>query len=556
MKQSQSIRYDQCSVNVYCRMLAESSSLQFPCAQRALIDKVLARYSGAHTLYRELLQNSDDAGATEVQIRFRTQNGEHDLPVQEHDLPNLKTREVTNIVVRNNGQTFRDEDWSRLKKIAEVRGPTIHAHLLMRSWTHWLTCLQGNPDETKIGAFGVGFYSLFSICEEPIVSSGDSIMGFYWRGDQLFVKVAKNANGMTDLASDGVTPWTTFSMELREPAPLPEPMEFSRFLATCLGFTSHLSTLSLFFDSQLLFRVTKTVAPSRPIAIKSNLAMTSPLKILRLTSIEEIPVQLKADVSRWLLSTIVKPPKSLPSAAAAVVASSSSFASRMLSAFSSKPPASVASSVPSTPTPPTPVQAKNPLSFARATLFLRTVRGTMRVTPPSHFSAEMNRATKKALPSVTTYSLIWTGKDEFDASQGTTGNQRTNEEDDTRRVFAGLLSDLNQNGRVFIGFPTFQTRCVVDKSLRVRLADAVPFISHSGCAASIASRFVTTVEREALDFQANYVADWNKELLFAGGVLMRSVYEEEMLAIKVLFKSSLSDEAKTRLQERALHLMR
>jgi hypothetical protein len=35
------------------------------------------------------------------------------------------------MMVRNDGQVFREEDWARLKKIAE-----------------------GNPDENKIGAFG------------------------------------------------------------------------------------------------------------------------------------------------------------------------------------------------------------------------------------------------------------------------------------------------------------------------------------------------------------------------------------------------------------------
>jgi hypothetical protein len=41
--------------------------------QRALIDKVLARYSGEFTVFRELLQNSDDAQATAVEIHFDTQ---------------------------------------------------------------------------------------------------------------------------------------------------------------------------------------------------------------------------------------------------------------------------------------------------------------------------------------------------------------------------------------------------------------------------------------------------------------------------------------------------
>jgi len=41
--------------------------------QRALIDKVLARYSGEFTVFRELLQNSDDAQSEAVDIRFETQ---------------------------------------------------------------------------------------------------------------------------------------------------------------------------------------------------------------------------------------------------------------------------------------------------------------------------------------------------------------------------------------------------------------------------------------------------------------------------------------------------
>lgn len=158
----------------------------------------------------------------------------------------------------------------------------------------------------------------------------------------------------------------------------------------------------------------------------------------------------------------------------------------------------------------------------------------MKVSPSSSFAAEMVRATKKALPSTTAYSLIWTGKDEFDATHGdrTVKNQ---EEEDARRVFAGLLGEFESNGRVFIGFPTYQT---------------------TGCAASIAARLVTTVEREAVDLQSRYVADWNKELLAMGGIVARSVYEEEMEEIKKLYKADLEEEQKKKLQERALHLMR
>ena len=40
--------------------------------QRALIDKILARYATQNAVFRELLQNSNDAGAKTAEIRYTT----------------------------------------------------------------------------------------------------------------------------------------------------------------------------------------------------------------------------------------------------------------------------------------------------------------------------------------------------------------------------------------------------------------------------------------------------------------------------------------------------
>ncbi|RGB36392.1 histidine kinase-like ATPase [Rhizophagus diaphanus] len=98
--------------------------------KRDLINKILARYSSKFVIYRELLQNSDDAESKSVQIKFETE---------------MKTDKIIRILFKNNGFPFSPEDWKRLKRIAE-----------------------GNPDKKKIGAFGVGFYSLFAVCEDPL----------------------------------------------------------------------------------------------------------------------------------------------------------------------------------------------------------------------------------------------------------------------------------------------------------------------------------------------------------------------------------------------------
>ena len=52
---------------------------------------------------------------------------------------------------------------------------------LLVNGRQWGVIAEGNPDEEKIGAFGVGFYSLFSVAEEPFVQSGEEYMWFYWK---------------------------------------------------------------------------------------------------------------------------------------------------------------------------------------------------------------------------------------------------------------------------------------------------------------------------------------------------------------------------------------
>ncbi|CAG8783954.1 533_t:CDS:2, partial [Racocetra persica] len=111
-------------------LLANSQyELRVEVNQRCLVDKMLARYSSEFAVFRELLQNSDDANSLAANIVFIGTIGES----------------YSRMLFKNNGFAFRQQDWDRLKRIAE-----------------------GNLDEQKIGAFGVGFYSVFSICEEPL----------------------------------------------------------------------------------------------------------------------------------------------------------------------------------------------------------------------------------------------------------------------------------------------------------------------------------------------------------------------------------------------------
>jgi len=57
--------------------MADGTDSEVTVNTRALIDKVLARYSSEHTTLRELIQNASDAGATTVIIQYQTDPSLH-----------------------------------------------------------------------------------------------------------------------------------------------------------------------------------------------------------------------------------------------------------------------------------------------------------------------------------------------------------------------------------------------------------------------------------------------------------------------------------------------
>lgn len=451
---------------------------------RALIDKVLARYSGEHTTLRELIQNAADASATTVKIKFET------LPSAQVPLANttndsealkhvLLHHTVQRLVVTNDGLPFGVNDWSRLKRIAE-----------------------GNPDETKIGAFGVGFYSVFADCEEPFVGSGYEAMAFYWKGNSLFTR---------KLQLPEPSKMTSFVLDYRNnTSPIPDLLSLCQFLATSLTFVA-LQNIELWLDDWKIISLQKKAAPSVQYPIPRDVETRTKEGLMKLRSLERESVQMDAD---FMNAVGWKPSSSM------IVPKSSSFGQNHYGNSSEVPSLRsfftrlTSNSIHSGSTAKALREEKavqelvleDLTARATANVFLSVTTGTILPSIPANFAAELERATKKPPPKTTKLAILTSSYYEAPASSESPRKDETVAKNID--IFASVLPGKHPGGRIFIGFPTHQT---TGAGLHLSAPSVIP-----------------TVERESIDLNARWVRTWNIEMLRVAGILARLAFTREM----------------------------
>ena len=446
---------------------------------RALIDKVLARYSGEWTTLRELIQNAADASASKVTIQFET-SPSPTVPVPQ--APDSATRlkhvllnyTLKAIIVENNGETFKDTDWSRLKKIAE-----------------------GNPDETKIGAFGVGFYSVFSDCEEPYVSSGKQALAFYWQKDALFTK-------RSALPNDRSTN-TTFYLPMRNPnSPIPSLMSLCQFLGSSLTFVG-LEVIEVKLDEWRVMILNKRVAPSVELHIPKEVGRKTREGLMNVISVNKEVAQLDA---HWLNVVEWKAKPSQGNAKEVGLGSmvKGAQSGQSLRGFFSRlaPGTSNQAVLEKAAREERQVQdnlEENLTGESTATVFVHIVKTKIKTTVSQTFSFELERATKKPPPKYTTVSLLSTSYDEQVASSPSASNAS-----DIPKIFDTFVPNHGK-GRIFIGFTTNQTTGL---NVHISTPSVIP-----------------TVERESIDLNNRFVRVWNVELLRVAGILARISWGNE-----------------------------
>ncbi|KAK3672882.1 hypothetical protein LTR78_007235 [Recurvomyces mirabilis] len=455
---------------------------------RALIDKVLARYSGEWTTLRELIQNAADAQAKKVTIRFET-SPSSTVPLPPSRDPSDHLRHVLQhhtlktLLVSNDGELFAENDWQRLKRIAE-----------------------GNPDETKIGAFGVGFYSVFADCETPFVSSGKQSMAFYWKKDSLFTRRGK-------LPDEQATEGTTFLLDYRsQTTPVPQLLSLCQFLATSLTFVG-LECIDLYLDEWNILKLNKKMAPGASVSIPKEVNPRTRDGLMKIVDVEYQNAQIDAT---WM--NVVGWNRTVPSATAIAVPSQNDTSGGSLRNWFSRFTAGTGTTNAVTKRAQRDEEVLQQAlyvdlaGFSQATVFLRLSTVNVQTYVSKQLSAELERATKKPPPKHTRIAILTSSYDESSAAVASGAGSAQ-----SSAIFSSVLP--TKNGKIFIGFPTAQT---------------------TGLLAHIsAPSVIPTVERESIDLNARYVRDWNVEMLRVAGIACRIAYTGEMAELKAKLERTM-----------------
>ncbi|KIK97727.1 hypothetical protein PAXRUDRAFT_762872 [Paxillus rubicundulus Ve08.2h10] len=468
----------------------EEEPVQVRVNQRALVQKVLARYPEEFTVFRELVQNADDAGAKNVEIEFQTEDYASGNKRTNGTVTDLTNTKAFKWVVKNDGDEFRLEDWRRLTNIAD-----------------------GNPDDQKIGAFGVGFFSVFSITDSPVVISGDRRKRMFYKDDQLMVESRTCER----------TKWTVIEMEVKdEQLPIPKPFDLSKFFCTAVTFLTKVQNVVIRFDGESLSEITRSRHdPDQIGGLPEGLKRKSKSGIMCVKSVEVIPQEVRVTMSRLAYSAGSKKSRAGKTAAVKEDANPTKrdgfFARKNVEPTRAKTISHTSSTQTYT-------------SVVNYTIYSAHISST----PPKEMTMGIEMATKKQPPTGFLCEAV-----HFTRSQYQHAMQDGDEEGSIGSVFRGVHAlcseeDEGHGSRLFVGQSTAQT---------------------SGIATHVSSRFIPTVERGSIDLANGQVAKWNEELLRIGGFLTRLIYDRAMGDLRDRWPES-SSPLKDRLREDALYTMK
>lgn len=140
--------------------------------------------------------------------------------------------------------------------------------------------------------------------DDPFVESGNKWMGFYWKDgkDQLMARsgdLPPSASTPGHASTLSGNPWTSFTMNMRDPSVLEGPLDLARFLVTSLSFTRSIKQVDMVVDDIPVLEVSKTVKGKERVGVK-GMRDTSTGGMMKVKSVDATGMVITAKVTQWL----------------------------------------------------------------------------------------------------------------------------------------------------------------------------------------------------------------------------------------------------------------
>lgn len=135
-------------------------------------------------------------------------------------------------------------------------------------------------------------------------------MGFYWKDgkDQLMARSGDLPPSSKPSSSRSATlsgnPWTSFTMNLRDPSVLEGPLDLARFLVTSLSFTRSIRQVDMVMDDIPVLEVTKSVQGKERVSVR-GMVDTSTKGMMKVKSVDATGMVITAKVTQWLAGMLL-----------------------------------------------------------------------------------------------------------------------------------------------------------------------------------------------------------------------------------------------------------
>ena len=127
-------------------------------------------------------------------------------------------------------------------------------------------------------------------------------MGFYWKDgkDQLLARsgTLPPTDSEPERSSTG-NPWTSFTMDLREPSILEGPLDLARFFVTSLTFMRTMKKIDMLVDDVRVLRISKEVDKKTRVS-KKGMRTSSTNGMMSITGVDATGMTITAEVMQWL----------------------------------------------------------------------------------------------------------------------------------------------------------------------------------------------------------------------------------------------------------------